>query len=70
MTHRNEAKTATVKREGWIVIVIQPVRGLYGTCRAEMLHGIIFETAENARDSFVGVEEWSGYQVAKVEWEE
>ena len=68
MTPRHEAKTAPVKREGWIVI--QPVRGVYGTCYAEMLHGIIFETAENARDAFVGIEEWSGYQVAKVEWEE
>ena len=59
---------APVKRTGWIVI--QPVRGAYGTCYAEMLHGIIFETEESARGAYIGIEEWAGYQVAKVEWEE
>lgn len=70
---------APVKRTGWIVI--QPVRGAYGTYYAEMLHGewagagrvpgtIIFETEESARGAYIGIEEWAGYQIAKVEWEE
>ena len=66
MTTRNEAKTAPIKRTGWIIC--RPWLLSSGNYNLEPAYSVIFPTEEQAREAFG--ERLDDYQIARVEWEE